>query len=145
MRQIPMFPEYRSQPKIFKQKKWKLFLYIVILRYETAVGTIKSESYTPEHIAMAARIKAIGHPARLMILNLLREKGPLSNQMLVKHMNLAQSTVSKHLEELIDTGLVLSVRHGKHSMYHLHNIFLRNLRISINTFLINLQAPNSKL
>lgn len=52
--------------------------------------------------------KALGHPARVRIVRLLRLRGPLTCSELVRALSLAQSTVSEHLRILRDAGLVAS-------------------------------------
>jgi ArsR family transcriptional regulator len=58
-------------------------------------------------IALAAVLrKVLGDPARLRILGLLRQHGPLRGADLVPLLGLAQPTVSHHLTILRDAGLI---------------------------------------
>lgn len=68
--------------------------------------------------ASAALFRALGDPSRLVILAHLR-LGPHRVVDLVEHLDLAQSTVSKHLACLRDCGLVESRPHGRASVFSL--------------------------
>ncbi|MCO5159751.1 MAG: metalloregulator ArsR/SmtB family transcription factor [Mesorhizobium sp.] len=56
--------------------------------------------------AMAARLAALSHPARLRILRHLSGRGACCCKEVVDQLDLAQSTVSQHLKVLVDAGLV---------------------------------------
>jgi len=60
----------------------------------------------------AALFRVLGEPARLSILRHL-ELGPHRVVDLVEHLGLAQSTVSKHLSVLRESGLVTSTPRGR--------------------------------
>ena len=62
--------------------------------------------------------KAIGHPARLRILYMLRE-GPLCGCQMSAILKLAASTVSQHLAELRRAGLVTERKDGRWVEYSL--------------------------
>ena len=66
----------------------------------------------------AALFRVLGEPARLAILRHL-ELGPHRVVDLVEHLGLAQSTVSKHLAVLRESGLVSSTPYGRASMFAL--------------------------
>lgn len=66
----------------------------------------------------AALFHSLGDPSRLVILQHL-QLGKHRVVDLVKHLGLSQSTVSKHLACLKDTGMVVSRAEGRASMYSL--------------------------
>ena len=66
----------------------------------------------------AALFHSLGDPSRLVILQHL-QLGEHRVVDLVKHLGLSQSTVSKHLACLKDTGMVVSRAEGRASMYSL--------------------------
>ena len=66
----------------------------------------------------AALFHSFGDPSRLVILQHL-QLGEHRVVDLVKHLGLSQSTVSKHLACLKDTGMVVSRAEGRASMYSL--------------------------
>ena len=60
-----------------------------------------------ENIRQLARFaKALAHPTRLLILKFLESQSCCFTGSLVKVLPLAQSTVSQHLKELKDAGLI---------------------------------------
>jgi ArsR family transcriptional regulator, arsenate/arsenite/antimonite-responsive transcriptional repressor len=64
------------------------------------------ESYSIEEAQVAKFAKALGHPARIAILNLLASQNTCFCGDIVKELPIAQSTVSQHLKELKDAGLI---------------------------------------
>ena len=106
------------------------------------MGSIKTDVYDESEIALSAKIRAIAHPARVHILQYLQENGPGSQNRLAAELKLAQSTVSKHLHELIEVGALYTKQSGYFTMYHLHYQNIREIRISINQFLVGLQEHN---
>ena len=67
---------------------------------------INSEEYTENEIAVARFAKAMGHPARISILKLLSSQNSCYCGDIVKELPIAQATVSQHLKELKDSGLI---------------------------------------
>ena len=55
---------------------------------------------------MAAMAKAFAHPARVAILEYLLKSNTCINGDLVQELGLAQATISQHLRELKDAGLI---------------------------------------
>lgn len=55
---------------------------------------------------LARLAKALGHPARVAILRILLEKESCVCGEIVEQLPLAQSTVSQHLKQLKDAGLI---------------------------------------
>lgn len=62
--------------------------------------------------------KAMGHPARLQILHILRE-GPINVGELVQRIGLSQSMVSRQLHVLRSASVVSCQRHGTEMVYQL--------------------------
>lgn len=78
---------------------------------------------TSEQLSDAAGIlKAIAHPVRISILNLLDENKKLTVTQLHTKLGIEQSTTSHHLGILKDKGVLQSERLGKNTYYYLkHN------------------------
>jgi ArsR family transcriptional regulator len=68
--------------------------------------------------ARAELLKVLGHPARLLILNLLRT-GPRHGEELAAILRLNQATISHHLSRLADVRLVTSERSQYYQTYSL--------------------------
>lgn len=69
--------------------------------------------------------KAIGHPARLRLLAVLRT-GPLCVCQMTVVLKLAASTVSEHLSELRRAGLITERKEGRWVEYRLSDSALRD-------------------
>jgi DNA-binding transcriptional ArsR family regulator len=70
------------------------------------MGTTKTEEFTVKQNKIAKFTKALGHPARVAILELLIKKQNCICGDIVEELPLSQSTVSQHLKELKDAGLI---------------------------------------
>jgi ArsR family transcriptional regulator, arsenate/arsenite/antimonite-responsive transcriptional repressor len=69
--------------------------------------------------------KAISHPARISILKILAKKENCNCNDLVELLPLSQSTVSQHLKELKNCGLVNGTVKGTSSIYSLNKSSLK--------------------
>jgi ArsR family transcriptional regulator, arsenate/arsenite/antimonite-responsive transcriptional repressor len=65
-----------------------------------------SLTYTADHIKIARYAKALSHPARLAILKLLSEQSCCYSGDIADDLPIARSTLSQHLKELKDAGLI---------------------------------------
>jgi len=70
------------------------------------MGTTKAEEFKLRENRMANYAKALAHPARIAILNLLIKKKSCICGDIVDGLPLSQSTVSQHLKELKQAGLI---------------------------------------
>ena len=70
------------------------------------MGITKTDLFTAEQNELAKFAKAFGHPARIAILNYLVKTKSCINGTLVQELGLAQATISQHLRELKDLGLI---------------------------------------
>ncbi len=67
---------------------------------------IKSKTFTTNDTQIAKYAKALAHPARVAILQLLIKKQACICGDIVDELPLSQSTVSQHLKELKEAGLI---------------------------------------
>lgn len=77
-------------------------------------------SYTPDQLAMADFAGALAHPARIAIIKLLQEQGEVTCGQIVEQLPLAQATVSQHLQQLSQAGLIAHRSCGKRNCYRLN-------------------------
>jgi DNA-binding transcriptional ArsR family regulator len=70
------------------------------------MGATKSYEFTVKENKLAKYAKALAHPARIAILKLLAQKQTCVCGDIVDELPLSQSTVSQHLKELKDAGLI---------------------------------------
>lgn len=70
------------------------------------MGLSKTEEFTRAQNDLAALAKALGHPARIAILQFLIKSRQCVCGDIVEELPLSQSTVSQHLNELKKAGLI---------------------------------------
>ena len=70
------------------------------------MGTTKTEEFTVKQNKIAKYAKALGHPARIAIIELLVKKNSCICGDIVDELPLSQSTVSQHLKGLKEAGLI---------------------------------------
>lgn len=81
------------------------------------MGLTKAENFTREQNELASIAKALGHPARIAILqHLLKINACICND-LVDVIPLAQPTISRHLKELKSVGIVKGTVEGTSMNY----------------------------
>jgi len=71
------------------------------------MGVTKTTLFTKEQNEIAAIAKVFGHPARVAIIQQLLKSNTCMNSGLVKELGLAQATISQHLRELKDMGIII--------------------------------------
>jgi DNA-binding transcriptional ArsR family regulator len=85
------------------------------------MGKAKTEEFTVRDAKIARYAKALAHPARVAILRLLASKKSCVCGAIVDELPLSQSTVSQHLKELKDAGLVKGDIDGASICYCINN------------------------
>lgn len=76
---------------------------------------------------MANKLKAIGHPLRIAIINLINKNKMLTVGEIQREIDIEQATTSNHLRILKDQHIVKSVRNGKNKYYSLSNVELAEI------------------
>jgi len=69
-------------------------------------ATVKSDYFTQEQEQAARFAKAMGHPVRIAILQLLNSQACCYHGDMAEELPIAKSTLSQHLNELKDAGLI---------------------------------------
>jgi ArsR family transcriptional regulator, arsenate/arsenite/antimonite-responsive transcriptional repressor len=70
------------------------------------MGLTKSENFTEQQNRRAAIFKALAHPARIAIVEVLIRRQVCICNDIVEELPLSQSTVSQHLRELKEVGII---------------------------------------
>ncbi len=81
------------------------------------MGLTKTAGFTKAQIETAAIAKALGHPARIAILEFLAQRDACVCGDIVDELPLSQSTVSQHLKELKNLGLIQGTIEGPSVCY----------------------------
>ncbi|MBB3971217.1 DNA-binding transcriptional ArsR family regulator [Mucilaginibacter phyllosphaerae] len=77
-----------------------------------SMGLTKTEIFTDEQNRLAVMLKAIAHPARIAILQEIIKSNTCICGDLVDELGLAQPTISQHLKELKNAGLIQGTIEG---------------------------------
>jgi ArsR family transcriptional regulator len=70
------------------------------------MGTTKTEHYTKEQNKIAMFAKSLGHPARIAIIEFLLSVDSCICGDIVNELPLSQPTISQHLKELKNAGII---------------------------------------
>ena len=81
------------------------------------MATHKKEAFGEDEQALAELAKALAHPARIAILKEVARRQTCICGEIVEVLPLAQSTVSQHLKELLQAGLITGTVDGVKSCY----------------------------
>ena len=85
------------------------------------MGITKTDLFTAEQNELATLAKALAHPARIAILQYLLRSKKCINGTLVQELGLAQATISQHLRELKEIGLIKGSIEGVSVSYCIHS------------------------
>src|SRR6188768_4155939 len=81
------------------------------------MGATKSHEFSVKENETAKIARALAHPARIAILNLLVKRAACVCGDIVDEIPLSQSTVSQHLKELKEAGLITGEIEGAKVCY----------------------------
>lgn len=98
------------------------------------MGTTKTEEFTIKQNKIAKYTKALAHPARIAILELLIKKQSCICGDIVEELPLSQSTVSQHLKELKDAGIIKGDIDGVKVCYCIDEKEWENAKTYLSTF-----------
>jgi predicted transcriptional regulator len=102
------------------------------------MGITKVESYNDQTLALATIFKALGHPARIAILEYLAKEKKCICGDIVTELPLSQASVSRHLQELKTAGLIQGTISGTSVCYCINEQYLP----VIEQFITHLNSPN---
>lgn len=81
------------------------------------MGVTKKDLFSNEQNNIALSAKAFAHPARVAIVQFLLKTNACINSDLVQELGLAQATISQHLKELKDIGVIQGTIEGSSINY----------------------------
>src|ERR1700709_2867482 len=100
------------------------------------MGLTKTEIFTIEQNRLATMLKALGHPARIAILQHLIKTDTCICGSLVEELGLAQATISQHLKELKNAGLIQGTIEGVSICYCIEPTAWKLLHESLSSFFL---------
>lgn len=98
------------------------------------MGLTKTEIFTEEQNRLAVMLKAIAHPARIAILQEIIKSNTCICGDLVDELGLAQPTISQHLKELKNAGLIQGTIEGVSVCYCIEPMAWKLLQENLNDF-----------
>jgi DNA-binding transcriptional ArsR family regulator len=106
------------------------------------MGLTKTEEFTVKDNKISAYAKALAHPARVAILQLLIKKQSCICGDIVDDLPLSQSTVSQHLKELKEAGLIKGEIDGAKVCYCIDEKEWESAKNYLNTLFNSFTAKN---
>ncbi len=107
------------------------------------MGITKSDYFTAKENKLAQYAKALAHPARIAILQLLLKRQSCVCGDIVEELPLSQSTVSQHLKELKAAGLITGEIEGVKTCYCIDAREWERARIHLSS-LLNTPVESNK-
>ncbi|MCX2486347.1 ArsR/SmtB family transcription factor [Pedobacter sp. MR2016-24] len=107
------------------------------------MGLTKSEIFTDQQNQLSQLLKAMAHPARIAILQRILISDTCICGDLVEELGLAQATISQHLKELKNAGIIQGTIEGVSVCYCINPVTWKLLETQIGTFLGAYKGPAS--
>lgn len=84
------------------------------------MGATNYTHYTNNQIQIANAFKALGHPARIAIIEVLSQFEYLNLKDINSFIPLSQGNISRHCKELFKAGLIGVTNHMNNNFYHIN-------------------------
>lgn len=106
------------------------------------MGATKSEEFTLKDNRIAKYAKALSHPARIAILKLLIQQQVCMCGDIVDELPLSQSTVSQHLKELKEAGLIKGDIEGSKVCYCIDEKEWKEAKLRLDQLFDSFKGPD---
>ncbi len=106
------------------------------------MGATKTEHFTDKQNAIATLTKALGHPARIAIIEYLMQVDTCICGDIVNELPLAQPTISQHLKELKNAGLIKGNVEGNSVCYCIDEKAIAKLQDYFSRIVAKLDKQN---
>jgi ArsR family transcriptional regulator len=107
------------------------------------MGATKTDHFTDRQNQLAILAKALGHPARIAIIDYLLKADACICGDIVNELPLAQPTVSQHLKELKNAGIIKGNIEGNAICYCIDEKVLDKLKSYFATISIKLEKKKN--
>lgn len=108
------------------------------------MAVTKKEAFGATEQRLADWTKALGHPARIAILQVLAKRNSCICGEIVEVLPLAQATVSQHLKALLEAGLIQGTVDGPRSCYCINPKALAQFEKAMTQFFQKTSSTISK-
>lgn len=125
---------------------FELHLFVVLRTTNTNLMTLSDKPLSPsdKHQKMARYAKAMGHPIRIFVLELLSRQSCCYSGDLTEVLPIAKSTLSQHLKELKDAGLIQGEIKAPRIKYCLNKENWEEAKVLLGLFFENNQTDTTK-
>ena len=107
------------------------------------MGATKTEHFTSKQNTIATMTKALGHPARIAIMEYLMKVDTCICGDIVNELPLAQPTISQHLKELKNAGLIKGSIEGNSICYCIDEKAIEKLQNYFTRIATKLEKRNN--
>ena len=107
------------------------------------MGATKTEHFTGKQNSIAILAKALGHPARIAIMEYLIKVDTCICGDIVNELPLAQPTISQHLKELKNAGLIKGTIEGNSICYCIDEKAILKLQNYFSNISLKLDKKNN--
>ena len=104
------------------------------------MGTSKKENFSSNQNRLADLAKALGHPARIAIIQFLASKDICICGDIVDELPLSQATVSQHLAELKQVGLIKGEIEGPKVCYCINKKAWQEAKQLLSQFMTDVKS-----
>lgn len=108
------------------------------------MGATKTDLFTEEQNEIASLLKAIAHPARIAILEYLIKVDTCICGDIVNELPLAQPTISQHLKELKNAGLIKGSIEGTAICYCVDKTSVARIQSYFSGISIQLESKENR-
>ncbi len=105
------------------------------------MGVTKTDLFTAAQNELAQVAKVFAHPARIAIIQYLLKSNTCINGDLVLELGLAQATISQHLRELKEVGIIQGTIEGVSVSYCIHPERWKYIQQLFNDVFDQFQSP----
>ena len=104
------------------------------------MGLTKTEIFTGKQNRLATLLKALAHPARIAIIQQIIKADTCICGNLVEELGLAQPTISQHLKELRNAGIIQGTIEGTSVCYCIDPKVWKQLKTTLDSFFVSYNA-----
>ncbi|GGF36927.1 ArsR/SmtB family transcription factor [Echinicola rosea] len=108
------------------------------------MGVTRTDLFSPAQNELAQVAKVFAHPARVAIIEYLLKANTCINGDLVEELGLAQATISQHLKELKQVGIIQGTIEGVSVNYCINPIRWGEIKVLFNQVFDRFDLPDGK-
>lgn len=106
------------------------------------MGVTKTDLFTDSQNEISQVAKALAHPARVAIIDYLLKSNACINGDLVEELGLAQATISQHLKELKNIGIIQGTIEGVSVSYCIDAVRWEEVKLLFNQLFDQYSNPS---